>query len=791
MGTIKNICYESTKECNLNCDYCISSDNAKEDIKAIDYKKIIKKISEFNPERIVISGGEPFMDPDLMKKLFLIRELCPHAFISVSTNGTVSYPMEKLYSNISCLDFSLPALDKDIYQQMRGKDCVEQVKENIQKAKDLKLNLRLSYTLTKINSGELKKILDFAKEMNIEEVRVGRFFPFRDARYCMEKYELSDEEVENIMSDINSSEYPFTIVPPIKSLEFMENGYLTINYGGEIFLPTRTGKNKISMVEECTRESVQEIQKEQDKIFRTTNMKKEYSLQEMLVAKRIRATEAEYTRNAIEEFYSDRSRIIYSQAFRRLQQKAQVFSLETNSSVRSRLSHSIEVSDVGRLLAQKITDKLIKLPENNKYHLDVPDAEKVISIIENACLLHDIGNPPFGHFGEAAIRKWWRKNNKEYIDKYNNRACKSHEDILGFATARQRQLLADFEQFDGNPQGLRTVLRFGKDEDIIEKGYSYETGMNLTYQTILSCVKYVLCAGEKDDDIVAKGLQKKAGYFQSEKHLIRKMYDAFNLPYNRRFPFVYIMEAADDISYNMSDVADGIEKGVTTLREFVDDFSQIWEDKYKQKIPQEIIKDEIREKIKSGKLKDFNLALVTAWASNMIREAVEIFDENIDAFMEGTSEEIISEKNVQQKTYLKILDVISEYSRQKIYCALEAEEIEIAGYTVIQGILENFSQLLFLTKEEFEFLLNPANNPRKKKLEVESRLLHFLGKKYVDSYKNQLVEWEKVKDRTGLMDNQIEWWLRVHLIVDHVAGMTDEYALKTYQLLKGISVSTF
>lgn len=108
----------------------------------------------------------------------------------------------------------------------------------------------------------------------------------------------------------------------------------------------------------------------------------------------------------INEFYSDRSRVLYSSSFRRLQQKAQVFSLEPNASVRTRLTHSLEVSDIGRTLANSIAYEL-----RRKKLLSDGNVPIVVSIVENACLLHDIGNPPFGHFGEAAIKDWA----KEYV----------------------------------------------------------------------------------------------------------------------------------------------------------------------------------------------------------------------------------------------------------------------------------------------------------------------------------------------------------------------------------------
>lgn len=792
---MKNLCYESTKECNLQCDYCISSDNIQSCKSEEEYIQIIDLIAMFQPERLVISGGEPLLDQELVDKLKLIREKCPDTFISISTNGSIEYDFMKIRDYIDCLDFSLPAINKDIYKTMREKDCVDDVLKNIKLAKRKNINLRLSYTLTKVNSCELQDILDFAERAGIEEVRIGRFFPFRKAQLCKEKYELTDSEINEIIGKIENK-YTFRIVPPISNLEYMENGYLTVNYLGELFLPTRNGKMVIGNVRNITQEDVEAIEKEQCKIFKATNMHKRTFIQKILTPQRLRPTTSEYTRSAVEEFYSDRSRIIYSQAFRRLQQKAQVFSLETNSSVRSRLSHSIEVSDVGRLMARKIADKLAQLPEEDPYFLNREDAEKIIAIVENACLLHDIGNPPFGHFGETAIQRWWEKNYESYISQYNIRAKRREETQINFKddNSRYEVYLSDFAQFDGNPQGLRTILRLRKDEVIQEKKAEEdkkdakeeknitESGMNLTYQTILSCIKYVIGAGE-NNPAVNDALKKKAGYFQTEKKLLQTIYSDMGVSMNKRFPFVYIMEAADDISYCMSDVADSIEKGITSLEQFVFDFEKIWKENFGEDQIDRVMSKDLRKDILEGKKNDFNLWLASPWAAAMTEAAADQFVRNRKDYFEGVAEAIVDDGDREE---FKISKVIGLYARKNIYTASEAEQIEVAGYAIISGLLECFGQLLTLTKEEFLQLLDSKINIKKEKLEVESRLCHLLGEKYVTSYRNQLQEWGG-----NTVDERIEWWLRAHLIVDHIAGMTDEYALKMYQLCKGISVITF
>lgn len=133
---------------------------------------------------------------------------------------------------------------------------------------------------------------------------------------------------------------------------------------------------------------------------RVWKMSGDYKYNQLLCVARMRKSTVKRD-STIAQFYSDRSRILYSSSFRRLQQKAQVFSLEPNASVRTRLTHSLEVSDLGRTLANRIA---YRLSEN--HFLDSDKISDVVAIVENACLLHDIGNPPFGHFGEIAIRDW-------------------------------------------------------------------------------------------------------------------------------------------------------------------------------------------------------------------------------------------------------------------------------------------------------------------------------------------------------------------------------------------------
>jgi dGTPase len=248
-----------------------------------------------------------------------------------------------------------------------------------------------------------------------------------------------------------------------------------------------------------------------------------------------------------EDFYSDKSRIVFCSSFRRMMQKAQVFSLESNTSVRNRLTHSLEVADVGRTLARLMGKQMeargASTPE---------DTECMQSIAENACLLHDIGNPPFGHFGEQAIRSWFEKRGALIFARFRERQLP-----LGLPDD-SRQRLNDFLMFDGNPQGFRIVTRLHCDVD--------HFGLNLTASTLLASIKYPKYGSH---------FGNKLGVFSSEKRIYNDICALSGVTPGNRYFLAYMMELADDICYCLSDIADGFEKRIMASRDFKEEFRKI------------------------------------------------------------------------------------------------------------------------------------------------------------------------------------------------------------------------
>ncbi len=443
----------------------------------------------------------------------------------------------------------------------------------------------------------------------------------------------------------------------------------------------------------------------------------------------------------IDQFYSDRSRILYSSSFRRLQQKAQVFSLEPNASVRTRLTHSLEVSDLGRTLANRIA---YKLSENS--FLDSDKISDVVAIVENACLLHDIGNPPFGHFGEIAIRDW-----------ANNDALKALPKGISTDDPLLEKLMSDFREFDGNPQGFRTITKLHTEYD--------EYSFNLTFATLLCTLKYSRAAGEAK----GSGILKKAGYFRSEEEIVEKICSETGIELHHRYPFTYIMEAADDIAYCMSDIADGIEKRILTVDVFINEFEKEWKREYKnENIPIELPDTNDIQ---------FGRDISVPWSQKAMQETVDNFFEHEREIFDGTADSLIS----IDKPMGRVLETIKSVSRRILYPSFEAESIELTGYAVITGILKNYERVLSLSNEVF---LKMINGEKTDNIDVERRLYNRLGRRYISAYKYAISKLDEKQHDYAIK----EWWLRVHLLIDHVSGMTDEFALETYQMLEGISL---
>lgn len=424
-----------------------------------------------------------------------------------------------------------------------------------------------------------------------------------------------------------------------------------------------------------------------------------------------------------------------------MMQKAQVFSLERNTSVRNRLTHTLEVADVGRNIAFQLGRLLEK---TNKATAD--DTKCLMSIVENACLMHDIGNPPFGHFGEKAIRQWFEEQAPSVFDK--------RQEQLQLQLKLENSDLYDFIHFDGNPQGFRIVSTLHNEID--------EFGLNLTHSTLLASVKYPQIGKIKPKTLFSK----KLGVFSSEENIYNEICGETNHPVGKRYFATYLMELADDICYCLSDIADAFEKGVIDSRLFKEEFRNICKEASATDLAKKFIPNE--------PIANFSHEVAIPASRQCVSEAASHVAHNLDAFLNGEAEELMDIIDTA-----RIFRCLKTFAKRYIYTSPEAQKIEIAGFRIVHGLLSHFGQLLHLSENEFVHFVKHNTMPDNSDRELEWRVYNQLSPRMIQAYRTNLRKPE---------GKEKEWFERCRLIVDYVSGLTDQSALRMYQNVEGISL---
>ena len=343
------------------------------------------------------------------------------------------------------------------------------------------------------------------------------------------------------------------------------------------------------------------------------------------------------------EFHRDYDRIVFSTAFRRLGRKTQVHPFSVNDHVHSRLTHSIEVSSVGRSLAISVYHRIKEhLPKHlNEHHFGM--------ILQSACLAHDIGNPPFGHAGEAAIREWFRKNRES--------------DPLKSLTDNE---MCDFENFDGNAQGYRILSKL--------EYHFLDGGMRLTYATIGSMLKYPRTA--------LYGFP--TSIFATESELYRETANVLGRPELEngvwtRHPLSYLMDAADDICYSILDVEDAIELGILTFAEVRDMFIFLCG---------ENIDVDLEFKESGQNFRDFLSSIRGLAIQNLIDDVSQVFVDHYDEIMAGKLNKSLIE--LSQSEVMKGIRLAKNLGRDRIYPDRRKTELEVGSYTTLSTVLDAF-----------------------------------------------------------------------------------------------------
>ena len=424
------------------------------------------------------------------------------------------------------------------------------------------------------------------------------------------------------------------------------------------------------------------------------------------------------------DFQRDFDRIIFSAAFRRLQNKTQVFPLPGSVFVHNRLTHSLEVSSVGRSLGSAIGEFVF---ENFKKDLNENSQDfyqhQLQNVIAAACLCHDVGNPAFGHSGEDAIASYFERNETDLKQKFTEKEW------------------ADLVNFEGNANAIRVLTHQQKGKDL--------GGTQLTFTTLASIAKYPCEAVAKKKGIIHR---KKFGFFQNEKETFLDIAKGTNLLMEndepmifKRHPFVWLVEAADDICYNIIDMEDAHRLGIVSTSDCENLFFELIksENKNTKRVEDKLaIITNANERISYLRAKVINA---------LINKSLEIYKQNFNTILEGNLEFALLDLFKKEN---KSLQEIESFSIEKIYNHKAVIEIENAGYNVMYELLNHF--------------IPPILKEKDSRKSYDKMALKLLPQQF--NYQNG-TDYQKVLG-----------------VIDYVSGMTDNYATDLYRKIKGIDI---
>jgi dGTPase len=419
--------------------------------------------------------------------------------------------------------------------------------------------------------------------------------------------------------------------------------------------------------------------------------------------------------DARSEFQRDYDRIIFSSPFRRLQNKTQVFPLPGSIFVHNRLTHSLEVASVGKSLGRIYYNKLKE--EEPDLDTRLPLISEIGNIVSAACLAHDLGNPAFGHSGESAISHYFTDG-----------------DGMGYQKSVTDEQWSDLVNFEGNANALRILTH-----PYAGKGYG---SFALTYTTIAAIAKYPcasIAGGDKTNIYT-----KKYGFFQSEQTGFEKIAAELQLSkvqesplIYKRHPLVYLVEAADDICYNIIDLEDAHRLKILSYQEVEDIMLPLCNDP-KMKVRLEEIDDT-----------DAKVAYLRARSINtLIQACSKLFYEEQQTILDGDFNHSLID--MIEEPFRSIMKDITKLSVKRIYNYSSVVQIEVAGYKVMGGILEEFIPAYLQNSSKYH-----------------QKLVELIPKQF--------------------LTKQQDDYSKIQTVLDFVSGMTDLYAVELFRKIKGIS----
>ncbi|CUX32142.1 deoxyguanosinetriphosphate triphosphohydrolase [Clostridium sp. C105KSO13] len=441
------------------------------------------------------------------------------------------------------------------------------------------------------------------------------------------------------------------------------------------------------------------------------------------------------------EFEKDYHRIIGSASFRRLQDKTQVFPLDKSDFIRTRLTHSLEVSSLGKSLGQNIGESIVNCKKDPDFTPKMK--EDICHILQCAGLIHDIGNPPFGHFGEETIREWFIKNLP-----YMTYRGESAEKMLTL------QMKEDFYHFEGNAQALRLVTKLHYLVD--------EYGMNLTYALLNTIVKYPVPSTEINTDS-GNIKEKKMGYYYADRDIFKEVSAATGAK-NNRHPLTYILEAADDLAYKTADIEDAFVKGFLSYHALCRELKKLQTENPDAGFPaleklKTLYERGIKKKVSHPESYAVKNWIVRA-QGYLISCATSGFISHYEEIMAGTFKYDLFYGSFGGR----LMDLLGDIAYHYVFSSRAIYKMEVTESVILNFLMDKMvhAVLYYNTGE----ILEP----------IDSRVVSFISDNYKNAYKHQA---EGKSEAEKL-------YLRLMLVTDYVCGMTDSYAKRLYQEMNGL-----
>ena len=431
------------------------------------------------------------------------------------------------------------------------------------------------------------------------------------------------------------------------------------------------------------------------------------------------------------EVERDYDRILFSTPVRRLADKTQVFPLEINDSVRTRLTHSHEVSNIARSIGIAIAFDADLIDKSHIPQRTIP------SMLAAIGLAHDLGNPPFGHQGEYTIQSWFKENLEVFEDPNITEPMKM-----------------DFVNFEGNAQTLRLVTRL----QVLNDNY----GLNLTYGTLAALMKYPVGTNAIDNGNVAT---KKHGYFQSEEKIVEEIWEETGLASGVRHPLTFIMESCDDIAYSVVDAEDSVKKGLVS---FSDLMSFLKHHENENKVIKNVIEQSTethqeyrKASLSPSELNDISTQMFRVYSiSQMVQDVKKSFIQNYDSIMAGE----LKQQDLLSKTDSgELYKVLKKFDREHGYQHRSVLEIELQGYQYIRGLM-SFLWDAIIDREKTEDLKSGRNNP----------FSSYTYGRISENYRRVFEQDDGIPIR----------YKELQLLTDMVSGMTDTFVISLFKELR-------